>query len=87
MVGSAIEVALLAAIVHYAWAWPKEGPRTSATGRAAPAPDAEADVRQVPFLAAVVAADRRRRGLHADAGRPKRGLYPAARLDSAATVP
>jgi hypothetical protein len=36
IVGSAIEVALLAAIVHYAWAWPKqalEPPRRG--GRAA----------------------------------------------------
>ena len=25
--GSAVEVALLAAIVHYAWTWPRETPR------------------------------------------------------------
>jgi hypothetical protein len=33
IVGSAIEVALLAAIVYYAWTWPKESPST--TGREA----------------------------------------------------
>jgi hypothetical protein len=32
ILGSAIEVALLAAIVYYAWTWPKETPPTSATG-------------------------------------------------------
>jgi hypothetical protein len=31
ILGSAIEVALLAAIVYYAWNWPKETPPTSAT--------------------------------------------------------
>ena len=31
ILGSAIEVALLAAIVYYAWTWPKETPRTSTT--------------------------------------------------------
>jgi hypothetical protein len=36
ILGSAIEVALLAAIVYYAWTWPKEIPPTSTTGRAAP---------------------------------------------------
>ena len=36
VLGSAIEVGLLAAIVYYAWTWPKETPRTSTTGRAAP---------------------------------------------------
>ncbi len=36
ILGSAIEVALLAAIVYYAWTWPKETPRASTTGRAAP---------------------------------------------------
>lgn len=36
VLGSAIEVALLAAIVYYAWTWPKETPRTSTTSRAAP---------------------------------------------------
>jgi hypothetical protein len=35
MLGSAIEVALLAAIVYYAWTWPKETPPTSTTGRGA----------------------------------------------------
>ena len=35
ILGSAIEAALLAAIVYYAWTWPKETPRTSTTGRAA----------------------------------------------------
>lgn len=33
ILGSVIEVALLAAIVYYAWTWPKLGPPTSATGR------------------------------------------------------
>ena len=32
VLGSAIEVALLAAIVYYAWTWPKEPPPTSTTG-------------------------------------------------------
>lgn len=32
VLGSAIEVALLAAIVYYAWTWPKLAPRTSAIG-------------------------------------------------------
>ena len=36
VLGSAVEVALLAAIVYYAWTWPKETPPTSADGRAAP---------------------------------------------------
>jgi hypothetical protein len=36
ILGSATEIALLAAIVYYAWTWPKETPPTSATGRAAP---------------------------------------------------
>jgi hypothetical protein len=36
ILGGAIEVALLAAIVYYAWIWPKETPPTSTTGRAAP---------------------------------------------------
>ena len=31
ILGSVIEVALLAAIVYYAWAWPRESPPTSAT--------------------------------------------------------
>lgn len=35
IVGSVIEVALLAAIVYYAWTWPKPAPPTSATGREA----------------------------------------------------
>ena len=35
ILGSAIEVALLAAIVYYAWTWPKEAPPTSTTGRGA----------------------------------------------------
>jgi hypothetical protein len=35
ILGSAIEAALLAAIVYYAWTWPKETPPTSATGRGA----------------------------------------------------
>lgn len=36
ILGSAIEVLLLAAIVCYAWTWPKGTSRTSTTGRAAP---------------------------------------------------
>ena len=36
ILGSAIEIALLAAIVYYAWTWPKEAPPTSTTGGAAP---------------------------------------------------
>jgi hypothetical protein len=32
ILGSAIEVALLAAIVYYAWTWPKATPPTSTTG-------------------------------------------------------
>jgi hypothetical protein len=36
ILGSAIEVALLAAVVYYAWTWPKETPPASTTGRAAP---------------------------------------------------
>ena len=36
VLGSAVEVALLAAIVYYAWNWPKEASPTSTTGRAAP---------------------------------------------------
>ena len=35
ILGSAIEVALLGAIVFYAWTWPKETQPTSATGREA----------------------------------------------------
>jgi hypothetical protein len=37
ILGSAIEVALLAALVYYAWTWPKEHPRPSTTGRKAAA--------------------------------------------------
>ena len=36
ILGGAIEIALLAAIVYFAWTWPKETPSTSTTGRAAP---------------------------------------------------
>src|ERR671936_1755931 len=36
ILGSAVEVALLAAIVYYAWTWPKATRSTSATGREAP---------------------------------------------------
>jgi hypothetical protein len=36
IVGGAIEIALLAAIVYCAWTWPKEAPRASTTGRAGP---------------------------------------------------
>ncbi len=32
ILGSAVEIALLAAIVYYAWTWPKETPLTSTTG-------------------------------------------------------
>lgn len=32
ILGSAIEVALLAAVVYYAWTWPKETRRASTTG-------------------------------------------------------
>jgi Family of unknown function (DUF6326) len=35
ILGSAVEVALLAAIGHYAWTWPKHTPPTSTTGRPA----------------------------------------------------
>ena len=35
LLGSAVEVALLAAIVYHAWTWPKETPTTSTTGRGA----------------------------------------------------
>ena len=37
VLGSAIEVALLAAVVYYAWTWPRESP-PSTTGREATAP-------------------------------------------------
>jgi len=33
ILGSAVEVALLAATTYYAWTWPKEAPTASATGR------------------------------------------------------
>lgn len=36
IVGSAIEIALLATIAYYAWTWPREAPPTSATDRATP---------------------------------------------------
>ena len=39
ILGSAIEVALLAAIVYYAWTWPKETRTASPTGREAIAHD------------------------------------------------
>jgi hypothetical protein len=32
ILGSAIEIALLAAIVYYAWTWPRETPSASTTG-------------------------------------------------------
>jgi hypothetical protein len=35
ILGSAVEVAVLAAIVYYAWTWPKEAAPTSTVGRAA----------------------------------------------------
>ncbi len=31
ILGSAVEIALLAAIIYYAWTWPKETPATSTT--------------------------------------------------------
>ncbi len=37
ILGSAIEVALLAAIVYYAWTWPKETPPASMSGQEAAA--------------------------------------------------
>jgi hypothetical protein len=37
ILGSAVEVALLAAIVYYAWTWPRDAPPTSTTGREATA--------------------------------------------------
>jgi hypothetical protein len=39
ILGSAVEVALLAAIVYYAWTWPRDAPPTSTTGREATAHD------------------------------------------------
>jgi hypothetical protein len=42
ILGSAIEVALLAALVYYAWTWPKENPRSSTSGREAAADDVQA---------------------------------------------
>jgi hypothetical protein len=36
VLGSAVEVALLAAIVYYAWTWPRETGPAATTGRAAP---------------------------------------------------
>ena len=39
ILGSAIEVALLAAIVYYAWTWPNEAQPASPTGREATAHD------------------------------------------------
>ncbi len=36
ILGSAIEVALLAAIVYYAWSWPKEGPSHGRVSRRLP---------------------------------------------------
>jgi hypothetical protein len=41
ILGSAIEVALLAALVYYAWTWPKEEPRTFTTGREATTDDVQ----------------------------------------------
>jgi hypothetical protein len=38
ILGSAIEVALIAAIVYYAWTWPKESRPASTTAREATAP-------------------------------------------------
>ena len=38
ILGSVIEVALLVAIVYYAWTWPRETPPSSAAGRATRAP-------------------------------------------------
>jgi Family of unknown function (DUF6326) len=44
LLGSAIEVALLAALVYYAWTWPRENPRASATGPEARADDVQPTV-------------------------------------------
>jgi Family of unknown function (DUF6326) len=46
ILGSAIEVALLAGIVYYAWTWPKETPPTSATGREATPHDVQPTARR-----------------------------------------
>ena len=35
LLGSVLEVGMLAAIVYHAWTWPKETPTTSTTGRGA----------------------------------------------------
>jgi Family of unknown function (DUF6326) len=35
VLGSAVEVVQLAAVVYYAWTWPKQAPRTSTAGRGA----------------------------------------------------
>jgi hypothetical protein len=45
ILGSAIEVALLAGIVYYAWTWPKETPPTSTTGREATPHDVQPTAR------------------------------------------
>jgi hypothetical protein len=42
ILGSAIEVVLLAALVYYAWTWPKETPPTCTSGREAAADDVQA---------------------------------------------
>ena len=39
ILGSAIEVALFAAVVYYAWTWPEEARPASTTGREATAHD------------------------------------------------
>jgi hypothetical protein len=46
ILGSAIEVALLAGIVYYAWTWPKETPPTSTTGREATPHDVQPTARR-----------------------------------------
>ena len=44
ILGGAIEVALIAAIVYYAWTWPKEGRPASTTAREATAPGTQPTV-------------------------------------------
>ena len=41
ILGSAIEVVLLATIVYYAWTWPNETRPASTSGREATAPDVQ----------------------------------------------
>jgi hypothetical protein len=41
ILGSAVEVALLAAVISYAWTWPRATPQTSPPGRQAAARDVQ----------------------------------------------